>query len=94
MQRQLDLSKHSPAYDRIFYPCPSESSVVPSRYPPSVLTSPSSIVKRGLQPRSSRKGLLSTYSDEVSLRRAPRPGRRPTAFPEYQLGGLGFRRAA
>ena len=28
MQRQLDLSKHSPAYDRIFYPCPSVSSVV------------------------------------------------------------------
>ena len=28
MQRQLGLSKHSPAYHRIFYPCPSVSSVV------------------------------------------------------------------
>jgi hypothetical protein len=59
-----------------------------THYPPSVLINPSSIVKRNPQPRSSCRGLKSTYSNEVSLHRAPRPGKRPRAFPEYQLGGL------
>jgi hypothetical protein len=72
----------------LLYPCQSAQSAVPSRYPTSVLINPSSIENRGLQPRSLRTGSLSTYSDEVSLHRAPRPGKRPRAFPEYQLGGL------
>ena len=53
---------------------------MPTHYPPSVFTSPSSIVSRGLQPRSSRRGSLSTYSDEISLRRAPEAREAPQCF--------------
>ena len=85
MQRQLGLSKQSPAFPcPLLYPCRSAQSAVPSRYPTSVLTSSSSIATRGLQPRSSRTGSLSTYSEEVSFRRAQNSQKRfkePHAYP-------------